>query len=118
MAEETQPFELELDFTSPYKRTQLFIKDGSAFFGLHRPPEIILDGDEEEVTVPLSLEGHLDLIAQLTLGDRRFWQAIAQVNKIDFPLEEVKAGDRIKIPKLQKVRAAYQQTRGRAGEIV
>jgi hypothetical protein len=113
MAEAKRPFELQLDFTSSYKRTALFIQDGRAFFGLWRPPQITLDGDEERIRVPLGLEGHLDIIAQVTLGDRRFWRAIAQVNKIDYPLEEVRVGDDIIIPKLEKVRAAYQQAGGR-----
>ena len=114
---ERRPFELELEFSHPYKRTALFIKQGRAFFGLWRPPIIRLDGDEEKITVQLGMEGSLDLIAQITLGDRQFWRAIAQVNKIDFPLEEVKAGDRIIIPKLERVRAAYQQAGGRASEL-
>lgn len=114
MADERRPFELQLDFTSPYKRTSLFIMDGRAFFGLWRPPQIDLDGDEERIRIPLGLEGQLDIISQVTLGDRRFWRAIAQVNKIDYPLEEVKVGDEIIIPKLEKVRAAYQQANGRA----
>lgn len=116
MAEERRPFELELEFTNPYKRSALFIQKGKAFFGIWRPPEITLDGDEERITVPLGLEGHLDLIAQATLGDRAYWRAIAQVNKIDYPTEEVRAGDQIIIPKIEKVRAAYQQTGGRANE--
>ena len=117
MAEERRPFELSLSFSDPYKRTALFIDQGRAFFGLWRPPVITLDGDEEEIIVPLGMEGHLDLIAQVTLGDRQFWRAIAQVNRIDYPLEEVKVGDRIIIPKIEKVRSAYRQTGGRATEV-
>jgi hypothetical protein len=90
----------------------LFIQSGRAFFGLWRPPEIQVDGDEERIAVPMGLEGHLDLIAQVTLGDREFWRAIAQVNRIDYPLEEVKVGDRIVIPKATHVRAAYRQALG------
>lgn len=115
--QENRSFELDLEFSDPYKRSALFIKDGKAFFGVWRPPVIELDGDEEEITVPLGMEGHLDLIAQLTLGDRQFWRAIAQVNKIDYPLEEVRAGDNIIIPKLEKVRAAYREAGGRASEV-
>jgi len=117
VAEETRPFELEQEFSDPYKQTQLFIEDGRAFFGLQRPPLIELDGDEERISVPMGLEGHLDIIAQITLGDRQYWRAIAQVNRIDFPLEEVKVGDRIIIPKLEKVRAAYRAALGRAAEL-
>lgn len=116
MAEERRPFELELEFSNPYKRTQLFISEGRAFFGLWRAPVITLDGDEERIAIPMGLEGHLDLVAQVTLGDRQFWRAIAQVNQIDYPLEEVRVGDRIIIPKVSKVRAAYQQALGRAQE--
>jgi hypothetical protein len=114
VVEARRPFELSLDFSSPYKKTALFIQAGRAFFGLWRPAQITLDGDEERIRVPLGLEGHLDIIAQVTLGDRRFWRAIAQVNKIDYPLEEVRVGDDIIIPKLDKVRAAYTQAGGRA----
>ncbi len=114
MADSTRPFELEVVFSDPYKRTALFIDNGRAFFGLWRPPQIALDGDEERIRIPLGMEGSLDIIAQITLGDRAFWRAIAQVNKIDYPLEEVKVGDEIIIPKLERVRAAYQQTGGRA----
>jgi len=116
VADETRPFELELEFSNAYKRTQLFIQNGTAFFGLWRPPEVVLDGDEERIAIPMGLEGHLDLVAQVTLGDRAFWRAIAQVNQIDYPLEEVRAGDRIIIPKANRVRAAYQQALGRAQE--
>jgi hypothetical protein len=117
MAEETRPFELAQEFSNPYKQTQLFIDDGRAFFGLQRPPVVELDGDEERIAIPMGFEGHLDIIAQTTLGDRQFWRVIAQVNRIDFPLEEVKVGDRIIIPKLEKVRAAYRAAIGRAAEL-
>ena len=113
---DSRPFELELDFTDPYKRTQLFIQEGRAFFGLWRPPEVRLTGDEERLAIPMGLEGHLDLVAQVTLGDRRFWRAVAQVNQIDYPLEEVRAGDRIIIPRVSAVRAAYQRALGRVQE--
>lgn len=118
MVEERRAFELELEFTDPYKRSQLFIQSGRAFFGLWRPPEIVLDGDEERIAIPMGLEGHLDIIAQIALGDRKYWRAVAHVNRIDFPLEEAKAGDRIIIPKVEAVRAAYQQTGGRVQEVV
>lgn len=99
-------FELELPFTSPYKRTSLFIKNGRAFFGVWRPIEVTLDGDEEEVIIRRGLEGHLDLVAFTVYGDRRLWRVIAQANLIDFPMEEVVVGRRIIIPKIVNVRAA------------
>jgi len=114
MAEEDRTFELPTEFSDPYKRTQLFIKDGRAFYGLWNEPPVVLDGDEQQVVVSMGLEGQLDLFAQTFLGDRKLWRAIAQVNRIDFPLEEVKAGDVIIIPKLQNVNAAYRDTQNRS----
>ncbi len=99
-------FELELPFTSPYKRTQLFIKNGRAFFGVWRPIDVRMDGDEEEVVIQRGLEGQLDLIAWAIYGDRRLWRVIAHENQIDFPLEEVVVGLRLRIPKPTNVRAA------------
>lgn len=99
-------FELELPFTSPYKRTQLFIKNGRAFFGIWRPLDVQMDGDEEDVLIQRGIEGHLDLVAFVVYGDRRLWRVIAHANQIDFPMEEVTVGRRIIIPKLVHVRAA------------
>lgn len=98
-------FELELPFTSPYKRTRLFILNGAAFFGIWRPIPVEIEGDEEELTIQRGMEGHLDLIAATVYGDRRLWRVIAQANLIDLPMEEVVAGRRIIIPKPSNVRA-------------
>ena len=102
----TIKFELELPFNSPYKRTRLYVKGGVAFFGVWRPIDVALDGDEEEVTIQRGLEGHLDLVAERIYGDRSLWRVIAHANKIDFPLEQVRVGMRLVVPKLANVRAA------------
>jgi len=102
----TPAFELPVDFTSPYKRTRLLIKDGRAFFGIWRPLDVQMDGDEEEFIVQRGLEGHLDLIAFVVYGERRLWRVIAQENLIDLPIEQVTVGRRIVIPKPANVRAA------------
>lgn len=101
-----RPLEVEVDFTDPYKRTSVFIKDGKTFYGLWNPIEVELDGDEEEYTVPQGLQGQLDLIADEFYEDRRLWRIIAHANKIDFPHEDVVAGMTLVIPKPEKVRAA------------
>lgn len=108
-------FQLELEFSDPYKKTALFNQKGRVFFGLWNPPVIKLDGDEERITIPLGMEGSLDILSFEVYGDRKFWRAIAQANKIDFPKEEVKAGDVLVIPKPSRVRAAYQISGGRPG---
>lgn len=111
-------FELELPFTSPYKRTQLFIKNGRAFFGVWRPIEVQMDGDEEEVLIQRGLEGHLDLVAFVVYGDRRLWRVIAHANRIDFPLEEVVVGLRVVIPKPTRVRAALLTSGAEIADLV
>ena len=98
-------FELDVPFTSPYKRTRLFILNGRAFFGIWRPIEVTIDGDEESLDIQRGLEGHLDLVAFGVYGDRRLWRVIADVNHIDLPMEEVTVGRRIIIPKPSHVRA-------------
>ena len=105
--------EKEVLFQNRYKRTALFTQDGRPFFGLWRPPPVGMDGDEEEFEVPLGMEGQLETISEAILGDRAYWTAIGNANQIDYVREEVKAGDVIKIPKTQNVRAAYEAKRQR-----
>ncbi len=111
-----EPYELELEFTS-YKRTRLFVQNGRAFFGVWRPIEVEIDGDEEYVIVQRGLEGHLDLIAHEVYQDRRLWRVIAHENQIDFPLEEVTVGRRIMIPKPANVRAGLLAAGARLEEV-
>ena len=99
-------FELEVEFTSRFKGTRLFIRDGQAFFGLWEPLPVDLDGDEEEVEVQLGEEGQLELFALRFYRDKTLWHVIAQANHIDFPFEQVIPGMRLVIPKPGRVRAA------------
>jgi hypothetical protein len=109
--------ELELDFTNPYKRTRLFVKNGRAFFGIWNPPAVQIDGDEEQILITAGMEGSLDLIADAIYGDRRLWRIIAQANKINFPLRDLKVGMRIIIPKPALVKAALLGTTTRQGSV-
>jgi len=111
-----RPLEIEVDFTDPYKRTAVFIKDGKTFYGLWNPVDVALDGDEEQYTVPQGMQGSLDLIADEFYEDRRLWRIIAHANKIDFPHEDVVAGMTLVIPKPEKVRAALLAAGGRIRE--
>jgi hypothetical protein len=111
----TTPIELDQDFTSPYKRTRLFVKKGRAFFGIWNPPPVLLDGDEEQVLVEPGFEVQLDLFADAVYGDRRLWRVIAQANHIDFPLRDVVAGMKLIIPKPAHVFAALLATTSRQG---
>jgi hypothetical protein len=107
-------FELELAFDNPYKRTNVYIKLGRAFFGRWQPIEVQLDGDEESVTIQEGQEGQLDLFAAELLGRRSLWRIIAQVNKINNVAQEVVAGRNIIIPKVAHVNAALLKAANRA----
>jgi len=107
-------YELEMDYTSPYKATRLYIKDGKAFFGRWKPFDVQIDGDEPEVIVEQGQEGQLDLFAHELYGDRRLWRVIAQANKIDFPLEQVVPKLKLIIPKPEHVQAALLKATARA----
>ena len=109
------PIELEQPFSSPYKRTRLFVRRGRSFFGIWNPPPVPLDGDEEQVVVEPGFEGQLDLFADAVYGDRRLWRIIAQANRIDFPLRDVVAGMKLIIPKAARVFAALLATTARQG---
>lgn len=110
--------ELEQNFSSPFKSTKLYIKGGRAFFGLWRPPEVRLDGDEEQLIIEQGNEGQLDLVAQQVYGDRALWYVIAHANQINFPLRDLPSGRRIVIPKLANVNAALLAARGRQQQAV
>lgn len=99
-------FELDQPFTSRFKRTRLFLGGGQAFFGIWRPLDVQIDGDEETVFVQRGLEGQLDLYATVAYGDRTLWPVIAVANGIEYPPEEVIVGRRLIIPKPGNVRAA------------
>ena len=97
---------LELNFNSRFKRTNLFTLNGRTFFGLWRPPEIRMDGDEKEVVIPKGKEGSLDFLSHQEYGTRELFWAIALVNDIRNIAEEVTPGKRIKVPKVANVREA------------
>lgn len=103
-------FELQLAFTSRFKRTRLFIKGGRAFFGLWRPLNVKIDGDEEQIIITADQQGQLDRFAFAVYGDRSLWPIIAHVNKIDFPHFQVVTGLKIIIPKAANVNAALLAT--------
>ena len=110
-------FELELDFTDPYKQTRLLIQNGRVFFGRWRPFDITLTGEEEEFIVREGQEGQLDLISDAFYGDRRYWRVLAHLNRIDLPLEDLPPGTTLRIPPLSVVQAALQQTLARAARV-
>lgn len=112
-----EPFELELEYSHPYKRTRLFVKSGRAFFGRWVPFDVQIDGDEPREVVKEGQEGQLDLFAHQSYGNRSLWRVIAHANKIDLPLEDVTVGLQIIIPKLANVQAALQAALARAAQV-
>jgi len=110
-----ETYELELDLNDRFQRSRVFIKGGHAFFGLWRPLNLVLDGDEDEILVQDGLDGQLGTYAEEFYGDERLWWVIAQVNLIDFPPEQVVPGLRLVIPKSEAVNAALLATVTRDG---
>ena len=101
--------QVELPFTSPYKKTRLYTHGGKTFFGVWQPPDIVLDGDERVITIDTAQEGRLDTIAYREYGTRELFWAIAHVNQINNIQAEVVAGVELIIPKIDNVRAALQE---------
>jgi len=114
----TEQFELDLPFNSRLKATSLFIKSGRAFFGIWNNMSIPMDGDEEEYVVQEGEEGQLELFALRAYGDgnHTLWWVIANANQIDFPLEQVVPGTRLKIPKPDNVMSALLSAAKRGEE--
>jgi len=105
-------FELNLPFTSFYKRTALIQPStGVVCFSLWDPPVIKLDGDEKRLKVSDLDKGRLDLIAYREYGDRAYFPAIQIVNKIDYAPRDVRAGLVLIIPKFSRIQEALQATR-------
>jgi hypothetical protein len=105
-------YELQLPYHSMYKETTLLQDAGKVFFGVWTPPEITLDGDERKVRVEEKDRGSLDFLADEFLGTRDLFWAIAHVNKIDYPPDDVVPGIVLTIPKLERVLQALQGDTG------
>jgi len=105
-------FELELPFNSFYKETKLLQSKGKVFFGLWKPPEIILDGDEKKVRVSERDRGRLDLISFEQYGTRELTGALIIANKIDYVPRDVVPGMVLIVPKLARIYQALQGTTG------
>ena len=101
---------INLPFTSRYKKTRLYTSGGKTFFGIWNPPNIKLDGDEKVITIRAHQAGSLDKIAYEEYGDRALWWAIAYVNNIKNPPEEVVAGLELVIPKPDNIKEALLET--------
>ncbi len=102
--------EVRLPFSSRFQRTPLFTLTGRTFFGLWMKPNIVLDGDEKIITVSADQSGQLDLLAEIEYQDRTLFWAIAVVNDIRHPPDEVLAGVELIIPKIENIRVALLDT--------
>jgi len=102
--------EVYLPFVSRFKKNPLYTDGGKTFFGVWNRPEIKLDGDEQIITVAEHQVGQLDLLAAEEYDDRSLFWAIATVNNIRHPPDEVVAGLKLTIPKLENIIAALSDT--------
>jgi hypothetical protein len=95
-----------IEENSRYKKTALYTKDGKTFWGIWNKPSIVLDGDEEIVTIKQSWRGTLDFLADARYDDRSLFWAIASINGIANIAEEVVPGLRVIVPKIENIKAA------------
>lgn len=105
---DAKKFMLDHPFTSMYKLTPLYFKDGKAFFGIWRPIEVQIDGDEDRVIVDEAHVGDLGKYADEHYGDKELFWVIGHVNKINYPPRDVVVGLVLIIPKEEHVSAALQ----------
>ena len=102
--------EIEVPYSSRLKRTKVYTYEGNTFYGVWNPPVVLLDGDEKIVIIDEINVGQLDFLAYSEYGDRAFWWAIAYVNNIKFPMDEIAVGIKLILPKIEHIRAALSET--------
>lgn len=102
----------DIDSTSRYHLTPTKIDDlvspGRFRFETWRAPDIDM-AEYSMYSVTESDLKRIDLIAHRTLGDVNLWWAIAFVNNIANPLEDISIGDTLMIPTLDAIASSLAQ---------
>lgn len=76
----------------------LFINDGTRFWGTWNPVNIPFSPRDSYVEVTSATAGRLDLLAYTAYQSPELWWVIAQANNIFFPAADVQVGDILRIP--------------------
>ena len=86
-----------------YQRTPVYNLDGVAVPGL-RVPVVYEDPSDRHYVVDQLHAGRWDLLAHELLGDAELWWVLCDLNKVMDPQASPLAGDRIRVPALQRLK--------------
>lgn len=101
-----------------FKRSSRYIdreleknREGKEFLVLRQPLNLEPAEGDIYVTINQELLQRPDLIAYRAYGDRELWWVIYEFNNISDPLFELKLGQIIRLPELQRVQEALSSSR-------
>lgn len=83
--------------------TVTFTRDGKQFLVLRKPLNLSEDNTDTLVTIRDDLTKRLDLISQKAYGTPQLWWVIAEFNGIRDPLFDIRAGQILRIPNIDRV---------------
>jgi hypothetical protein len=96
--------------TSRYKRAVVTSnRSGQNFIILRNPISLEPDQGDTFFTVTQEVQKRPDLISQTFYGNPDYWWVIYEFNQIRDPLFELKIGQILRIPALERVLAAIEQ---------
>jgi nucleoid-associated protein YgaU len=88
-------------------------REGNQFLVLRRPLQLEPAEGDVFITISKELERRPDLIAVKAYGNADLWWAIYEFNEIRDPYSQLKQGQILRIPELQRVIAAIEQLEDR-----
>lgn len=95
---------------SRYSRgTAVLNRSDQAFLTLRKPLNLSEDAGDILVEVTQDILTRPDLIADRAYGDQSLWWAIYEFNGIRDPLFDLKAGQILRIPELERLLAAVKE---------
>lgn len=86
-----------------------FTRNNVQFLMLARPLALELDNTDVYITLTADLIARPDLIAHKAYGNSTLWWAILQYNSIRDPIFELRSGQVLRIPTMDRVNTAIQQ---------
>lgn len=84
-------------------------RDNKNFLVLRRPLELTEDSSDVFITVTQEYEKRPDLVSWNAYGTSDYWWVIYEFNSIRDPLFQLKAGQILRIPAIERVLAAIEQ---------
>lgn len=105
---------MEIQRESRFLLTELIeSSDGSLYWGVWEPVVFEQRDDELFHRVARNEIGRLDLIADQYYGNVNYWWVIATVNDILNPVEDMHAGDTLRIPSREYIELVMENARAK-----